>query len=471
MLFSSPLFLFLFFPLATLCVLAAPRRARAWVLLGASFLFYWWGEPTFALLAIASALADYLIGMRVYAAMASPQGGAGRRWLALGVTLNLGLLGVFKYFDFFIDNLNRLLAPAGGPPIAALQIALPIGVSFIVFEKISYLVDISRGLARPAARLRDYLLFVLFFPKLLAGPIVKYRDFAPQLGAHNISVEDVSAGFARFLLGLAKKVLIADSLGHMADQVFGLHPGQLGFGYAWLGLACFTLQIFLDFSAYSDMAIGMARMFGFRLMENFNRPYLAQSFTDFWRRWHISLSTWIRDYLYLPLGGNRLGAARTAVNLWICFLLSGLWHGAQWTFVLWGAYHGLMLSLDKLFWLKAGARLPRVLRTGITLFLLTLGWAIFRASSLEQLQAFAGSLFDPARHGQPLYVSNDVWFALAAATMVSLAPAALDQERLRNALHGARLRPLLSWAVAGAGLLAIGKTVTVVFHPFLYFRF
>jgi len=467
LLFSSPFFLFLFFPLAALAVLAAPLRARNAVLLAFSALFYFWGEPRFFFLALASSLADYLIGARLHDARGSP---GAKRWLILGVTLNLALLGCFKYLDFFIDSLNRLLVPLGGPAAGLLYLALPIGVSYIVFEKISYLADIARGRAAPARRLHDYLLYVFLFPKLLAGPIVKYHDFEPQLRDRRVNVEDLAAGFSRFLLGLAKKVLIADTMGEMTGQVFGLPPAQLGFANAWLGLACFTVQIYFDFSGYSDMAIGLARMFGFRLMENFNLPYVAQSFTEFWRRWHISLSTWIREYLYLPLGGSQGSAARTARNLWICFLLSGLWHGAQWTFVLWGAYHGLMLAADKLFWLKASARLPACVRTAVTLLLVMLGWVIFRSSSLEQMAAYFAALFSPGREGSLFLVTRDIWLALGVGVVLSLAPALAAPLRPHPLLRSAMIGTA-PWAVAAIALLALGKTVTVTFQPFLYFRF
>jgi alginate O-acetyltransferase complex protein AlgI len=329
-----------------------------------------------------------------------------------------------------------------------------------------------RGKAAPAATLREYLLYVLLFPKLLAGPIVKYHDFAPQLRARRITADDLTEGFTRFLYGLAKKVLIADTMGEIVEQVFGLPPAQLGFANAWLGLACFTLQIYFDFSAYSDMAIGLARMCGFRLMENFNLPYVARSFTDFWQRWHISLSTWIREYLYLPLGGNRHGMARTIANLWLCFLLSGLWHGAQWTFVLWGAYHGLVLTAEKLFWLKAGARLPALLRTALTLLLVMLGWVIFRSASLEQMAAYFGALCHPARAGKIIYVTADIWLALCAGTVFALVPGLPVLARWRDAWRDRfAWRVTAVWCAACFGLFAIGKAVTVTFQPFLYFRF
>ncbi len=469
MLFSSPLFLFLFLPLAMGAILAARGRGRDLVLLAASAGFYFWGEPRFVPVVLASALADWLIGGRIADKAGQP---VARRWLALGVALNLLLLAYFKYLDFFIGSLNRVLGLGEGAGIGVLHIALPIGVSFIVFEKISYLVDIARGKAAPATTLREYLLYVLLFPKLLAGPIVKYHDFAPQLRARRITADDLTEGFTRFLFGLAKKVLIADTLGEIVEQVFGLPPAQLGFANAWLGLACFTLQIYFDFSAYSDMAIGLARMCGFRLMENFNLPYVAQSFTDFWQRWHISLSTWIREYLYLPLGGNRHGMARTIANLWLCFLLSGLWHGAQWTFVLWGAYHGLALTAEKLFWLQAGARLPALMRTALTLLLVMLGWVIFRSATLEQMTAYFGALFHPGRAGRIIYVTADIWLALGAGAAFALAPGLPALIRRRDAGRGRMAwRVTAAWSVAAFGLFAVGKAVTVTFQPFVYFRF
>ena len=317
------------------------------MLLFGSSIFYGWSEPIFLWVVLVSALMDWLLGKYIFTL---PHGRGRRKLLvAIGVVSNLGLLVYAKYTAFGIQNLNVLLPHLGIGRLTVPSIALPLGVSFIVFEKITYLVDLYRGVARPAVSLLDYLNYVLLFPKLLAGPIVKYHDIAAQLSRPSHRYEDVREGLIRLLYGLGKKVLIADSLAPVADEAFKLPAGSLDAGTAWLGLACFTLQIFFDFSGYSDMAIGMSRILGFKLLENFRDPYLATSFTDFWRRWHISLSSWIKEYLYIPLGGSRVSTARSYVNLCICFLLSGLWHGASWNFVTWGCFHGLVLVVDRAF--------------------------------------------------------------------------------------------------------------------------
>lgn len=462
MLFYSPLFLFGFLPLCLAAFAVARGRGRNAVLLLASILFYAWGEPRFIFIAVASAGLDYLICKQIDQTHGRP---ASRRWLTLGIVLNLGLLAYFKYVDFFLASANELLARLGAAPMPLLNIALPIGVSFVVFEKITYLVDVYRGQGKPARSFDSYLLYVLLFPKLLAGPIVKYKDIDAQLRAHPSRMDDMVEGMRRFLLGLTKKVLLADSVGEIANLVFGLPPGQVGFANAWIGALCFTLQIYLDFSSYSDMAIGLARMFGFRLHENFNQPYLATSFTDFWRRWHISLSTWIRDYLYLPLGGSRVGPLRWHVNLWLCFLLSGLWHGASWTFVIWGAYHGLFLTLDKLGWLQVAKRLPYIVNVGITFMLALIGWVIFRAQSLDHIGTMLSAMVSPGRGGAWVDVQSYVWLAVAAGLAISFVP------RARIAPLVDRWRMVFDWGLLALAAWAIGKSVTVTFTPFLYFRF
>jgi alginate O-acetyltransferase complex protein AlgI len=281
---------------------------------------------------------------------------------------------VFKYADFLLQSAEPLTGR-----LAHLDLALPLGISFVVLEKITYLVDTHRKAIRPAASFLDYLLFVFFFPKMLAGPIIKYFEIAGQLRNRGKTWDDWATGMVRFLWGLAHKVLVADVCGDLVDRIFALPLGGMGFTTAWLGVSAFTVQIYFDFAGYSDMAIGLALMFGFRLRENFNNPYGSTSFTDFWRRWHISLSTWIRDYLYIPLGGNRGSAGRTYVSLWTCFLLSGLWDGASWTFLLWGAWNGLFLVADRLFWLRLAERLPRVPSMAVTLVLVMGGWAAGRS--------------------------------------------------------------------------------------------
>jgi alginate O-acetyltransferase complex protein AlgI len=469
MLFYSPLFLFIFLPLVLSAVMLTRGRTRDFVLLGGSAFFYFWGEPRFVFVVVLSAAADYFVCRRIH----TSQGKGRAKWfMILGVALNLSVLVYFKYLDFFIDSVDQALAAFGLAPIPRLDIVLPIGVSFIVFEKITYLVDVYRKRGKPAHSFTSYLLYVLLFPKLLAGPIVKYHDIAGQLVEHRLTKDGLIEGFERFLLGLVKKVLIADTLGEVADIVFGLPHTILGFSNAWLGVVCFTFQIYVDFSGYSDMAIGLARMFGFRLQENFNWPYVAASFTEFWRRWHISLSTWIREYVYFSLGGNRTGVARTYLNLWVCFLLCGLWHGAKWTFILWGIYNGVFLILDKLFWLEFSKRLPRAVSIGATFLFVMLGWIIFRASSVQQMLVLIEALLSPSREGAVVYIAMNVWVALAAAAFVSFLPGpGVFEDVARFWKTPGFPQALAGWALAGLSLFAIGKAVAVTFKPFLYFRF
>lgn len=469
MLFYSPIFLFYFLPISLLLVLATRGRWRDLMLLACSAGFYFWAEPRFFFIAVLSAVADFILCRWIFQYRGTPRA---QLFMLLGVVLNVLLLVYFKYLDFFIDTVNTMFASMGVSPQPLIGIALPIGVSFIVFEKITYLVDVYRGHGKPAKSLEKYLLYVLLFPKLLAGPIVKYHDIAAQLSNHRLSFRGWMEGFERFLLGLVKKVLLADTMGEIADTVFKWSPEQLGFGSAWLGVVCFTLQIYFDFSGYSDMAIGLARMFGFRLLENFNMPYVATSFTDFWRRWHISLSSWIREYLYFSLGGNRKGVSRMYFNLWLCFLISGLWHGANWTFVLWGAYHGGFLIIDKLFWLKLSQRLPHGINILITLFFVMIGWMLFRSTSLAQCLSFLAAMFSPGKQGEVLYVTTNVWVAMGIGAVMSLMPMLRFYDAMMKIWRTLRIsRPLEIVLLSSVALLAIAKSVTITFNPFLYFRF
>ena len=471
MVFSAPIFIFGFFPIFLLLYFLSPRWMANGTALLLSMLFYAWGEPRFVLIACASAVFDYAMVVAIH--RASPDGPHRKRLLVVAVLANLGLLAWFKYANFAVQSLHdagHALFGASYSPMA--QIALPIGISFIVFEKITYVVDVYRGVGAPAKNLRDYLLYVFLFPKLLAGPIIKYHDIEQQLIERPKRLDDLSEGLKRFAVGLAKKVLIADVMGEVADAMFA--PGlPLGFGQAWLGAIAFSLQIFFDFSGYSDMAIGIARCMGFRLLENFNRPYLAIGFADFWRRWHISLSSWIRDYLYIPLGGDRGSVARTYANLWICFLASGLWHGAAWTFILWGAYHGLFLTLDRMFMRRLLKRMPAAIGIAITFLLITLGWVIFRGTDFASTASYFSAMAHPGRDGARfVLITRDVGFVMGLGLLLCFLPGLPAVARLETKLYSARYWPAVS--MVGALLLfvvAAAKATTIAFHPFLYFRF
>lgn len=474
MLFYEPLFLFLFGPAVYLCyfLLGAARGPRALILLAASVAFYGWSEPHFILVVFAAIALDLLVARAIFPA---PQGARRRRlWLVLGVVANLAILVYFKYAGFIVSNLDAAFDRLGLPVFAIPKIALPIGVSFIIFEKITYLVDVYRGVAAPARGPLLYALYVFFFPKLLAGPIIKYHDIERQFDeCPHADIDDFVTGFSRFMLGVVKKLLIADTMASGADLIFSRDPAMLGFIDAWTGAIFFTFQIYFDFSGYSDMAIGLARMFGFRLLENFDMPYIATSMSDFWRRWHISLTSWIREYLYFPLGGNRGGEARTYFNLWICFLASGVWHGAAWPYVLWGVYNGLFLVLDRLFLVDALRRLPDWLANLATLVLVMVGWTIFRSTSFGQMQTLLALMAQPlADAPAPVPIPSELIFVATIAALICVA------QRI-----GAS-RPGFDWAACAARyprasnsvlallfVAAVAKGLADPFKPFIYFRF
>ncbi len=442
--------------------------------------FYGWSEPVFLLIVLGSTILDWLLGKGI---VGVPRGRGLRKMLvAGGVISNLGLLISVKYAAFGVQNLNALLSLGGLPPLAVPAVALPLGISFIVFEKITYLVDLYRGVALPARSLLDYCNYVFLFPKLLAGPIVKYHDIVDQLHTPSHGYEDVRDGLIRFVQGLAKKTLLADTLSPMADGAFSLSAASLDSGTAWLGLICFTLQIYFDFSGYSDMAIGLGRVLGFRLLENFHHPYLATSFTDFWRRWHISLSTWIKEYLYIPLGGNRVSTARSYVNLCICFVLSGLWHGASWNFVIWGCAHGVALVAERAFWLRWQKVLPTAFNRALTFLLIALTWVWFRCPAVSDALTYFHALGGArATVGNPIVPGHDVWTALAVGLSLILWPLCRDWT---DALHRGQVDPGVSGAASppGTRLAALAFAAVLLpasvahmtvgsFHPFLYFRF
>ena len=469
MLFSSSVFLFLFLP-AVLLVYYLPlrrwRQGQNVFLLLASLFFYAWGEPWFVLVMIASILANY--GFGLWVAHAQGRGRSGRPAVVCAVVLNLGLLFVFKYLMFTLGILNRL-----GTAFVIPVIELPIGISFFTFQALSYVLDVQRGRGQAQRSPLKVGLYVSLFPQLIAGPIVKYETVAEQIDGRRETWADFSAGCARFIAGLGKKVLIANQLALVADRAFLLEgAGDLTAAFAWLGSICYTFQIYYDFSGYSDMAIGLGKMFGFHFLENFNYPYISTSVTEFWRRWHISLSTWFRDYVYFPLGGSRVDSrAKHIRNLFVVWLLTGVWHGANWTFIAWGLLYFVLLVLEKYGHLGRGW--PVWLNWLFTLLMVNFAWVIFRADSLPAAWHYIQAMFgfssgDGA--GLALLYLRENWTVLLAG-VVFAAPAA---PRLRDwlAKKGWPLTDLL-YAVGAAAVFLVSAAFIIkgTYNPFIYFNF
>jgi len=484
MVFSSTIFLFLFLPVVLTGYLLLPglRLKNLWLLFF-SLVFYAWGEPIFIFLALASTVMNYYLGLWVDRAE-----DPGRRKLAvsLAVALNIGLLAFFKYANFAAANLRALLAQLHLSLPRLPHILLPIGISFFTFHALSYVLDVYRRKRAAAGNPGDVALYIFFFPQMIAGPILRWSAIAPQIAQRVHRREDFAEGIRRFVGGLAKKMIVANVVASPADQIFALRAGQLTPTLAWFGVVCYTLQIYFDFSGYSDMAVGLGKMFGFEFLENFNFPYIAQSIRDFWRRWHISLSSWFRDYLYIPMGGNRCGEARNYFNLVTVFFLCGLWHGASWTFVIWGLYHGLFLVIERTRFGAWEDRLPRPIRHGYTLLAVMVGWVLFRAETFPQALAFLSAMSGLGPHtaaGEPLgrYLTNQVAVTLALGVVFSM-PAwgwvkrRMDQvprvlpEAVRPA---AELAGMLVETALVVALLLISSAWLAggTYNPFIYYRF
>ncbi len=432
MVFSSAFFLFLFLPIGLGIYYVAPRFLRNAALLAVSLLFYAWGEKGYVLLMIASIAMNYGLGRWLEAR----RGRSGERLLlAWAIALNLLILIHFKYANFLIGNINELLASFSLRPIHWRPIHLPIGISFFTFEAIAYLIDIRRGQTVAQRNIVNFGLFMTLFPHLIAGPVVRYRDLADAIEGRSASSEKFASGIRRFLIGLSKKVLLANTLGMTADDLFQMAPGELAASAAWLGAICYALHIYFDFSGYSDMAIGLGRMFGFELCENFRYPYVADSVSDFWRRWHISLSTWFRDYLYIPLGGNRRGQARTAINLFAVFMLCGLWHGASWTFLAWGLFHGLFLAIERVGFSHVLDRVPSILRHLYALLAILAGWVLFRAESMQQAIQYLGAMagLTQGERVADYYLTSELLLAIMIGVICSL-PVMEYVRQFRNAM-------------------------------------
>lgn len=473
MAFSSVAFLFGFLPLSLLCCFLIPARlwtGRNTVLLLFSLAFYAWGGVRLLPVLLASCAVNWGA-----ARLAAPGRRHRKAVLCVALVLNLGMLGWFKYTGFLVNNLNAL-----GLDIAAPAVLLPAGISFFTFQAIAYLVDVYRGTIPAERSLLRLTLYMSFFPQLLQGPIVRYGDFAPALSERRETAADAADGAVRFCFGLAKKVLLADALGQIADGAFAAGD-RLTVGLAWLGAIAYTLQLYFDFSGYTDMALGLGWVFGFRLPENFNYPYISKSASEFWRRWHITLSFWFRDYVYIPLGGNRCARGRQALNLLAVWLLTGLWHGAAWNFVLWGLYYAVLLMGEKFLWGRALERLPSGLRHAYALFFITVGWVLFRSSGLGQVGEMLSAMFGAAPgglwSGEAFYYLYQFRWELLAAVIAALPAKVWLQDKLTAGRErGSRAAALTlalgpkALAFALLGLAAV-RLLSSTFRSFLYFQF
>ena len=472
MVFSSMSFLFFFFPVILILYFIIPARYRAArnvALLIISLLFYSFGGPQFLVLLLVSVLINYICGL--YAAPGRPPL-TRKTAVFIAAVLGLGLLGWFKYSGFLAETINSL-----GAALPVPEVTLPLGISFFTFQGLSYVIDVYRGDAGVQKNPLKIALYISLFPALIAGPIVRYTTIEDAIDARHETLADFSAGALRFSFGLAKKMLLANALGEIAAKVFGGAPGDLSVLSAWIGAIAYTGQIYFDFSAYSDMAIGLCRMFGFQLLENFNYPYIAKSVSEFWRRWHISLSTWFRDYLYIPLGGNRVGKGKHIRNFTIVWLLTGLWHGAAWTFVIWGALTCVLLLCEKYVWGKHLERAPDPFRHLYTMVLVVLAWVFFRADTLQHASSFIGTMFGATGRlidGQGVYFLLQYWPELAFSSIASIPIKRFFEEKLqKNTTVFANTVYVWAPRALGLALLAVSylKLVTGTFSPFIYFRF
>jgi len=472
MIFPSQIFLFYFLPLLLALYYGAPKRYRNLVLLAFSYFFYLWGSGPFLFALLASTAVDFFLALKI-----ESSGGKKRKyWLALAIAINLTLLAYFKYSNFFVAEVNDFLGTPEGPFVTWTKVVLPIGISFFTFQKITYLVDVNRGIKKAFHSFVDYALYVALFPQLIAGPIVRFHEISDQIQSRTENFEGFYEGTLRFSWGLMKKVVLANSCGAIADAVFALNTGVIDTKTAWMGVIAYGLQIYFDFSAYSDMAIGLGHMFGFTFPENFRRPYSAISITDFWRRWHITLSNFFRDYLYIPLGGNKRSKVRTYINLMIVFTLCGLWHGANWTFIVWGIFHGSLLIIERISGLRATtAKNFIITRRAATLFLVMVGWVFFRAADMSQALSMLKIMFVPVSHAMPFSLFEalnyrNIFFTLVAA-LVFFLPRGFEGPCL---ITWHRTPVIDSVRVAGIIIMVLYSVALIVsgsYNPFIYFQF
>lgn len=441
----------------------------------ASFLFYGWGEPRFVLAVFVTTILDFLL-VRMMDKSSDPS--KRKLFLILSLSVNVGLLFYFKYFNFFIDNTSSLLSVFGSEGIHMAKIILPIGISFFTFESITYAVDVYRRVHKPLENFWEYQMYIIFFPKLIAGPIVRYHDIADQINGHvnNETYDNKLSGFIRFTIGLAKKVFIANPMGHQADAIFNADIDLINTPLAWIGVIAYTFQIYFDFSGYSDMAIGIARILGFRIHENFNNPYISQSITEFWRRWHITLGLWMKNYLYIPLGGNRVTRSRLLFNLFLVFLVSGFWHGASWNFIFWGMYHGFFLVIERILaWKNIHSKI-KPLNVLYSFLVVAIGWIFFRTENFDHAFAIVKKMCEfNMNYSFAFLLDPGFWFWFVVAglfSFIALIPAVRTfQERIL--LGSLKQNEYLIYTAAAAFVYFAGVVYLSGggFNPFIYFKF
>ena len=475
MVFSSLMFLFLFLPIVLGLYYISNDKLRNIILLIASLFFYAWGEPVYVFLMIFSIVVDYGLGLKVEEFIERRERKKAFRVVILSASINLFILCFFKYSDFLVSNINNLF----NLDIALLNLPLPIGISFYTFQTMSYTIDIYRGDAKAQKSILDFGTYVTLFPQLVAGPIVRYQTVANQINKRTHSAEQFADGVNRFVCGMAKKVILSNQLAIVADGVFSSNVAGISVSEAWLGIICYTLQIYFDFGGYSDMAIGLGKMFGFNFLENFNYPYISQTVSEFWRRWHISLGTWFKDYVYIPLGGNRVSNAKVYRNLFVVWFLTGMWHGASWTFIIWGLYYGMFIALEKAFLDRWLSKVPRILRHIYLLAIVMVGWVFFRVDDITQSFEFLKVMFGltpNAIFGNSFTVYLiDYWYIILASIILST-PVVTKFKTVIIGFNENILNNDITYLLHGV-ILGIYMFVVMImlcsssYNPFLYFRF
>lgn len=467
MLFSSQVFLYFFLPITLIVYYLSPKRFRNFILLIASLIFYAWGEPIYILIMLFSTVFDYINGLLIDKFQKKNQHKYAKIVLIVSVVGNLAILGFFKYSDFLISNINSLF----NSNISLLAIALPIGISFYTFQTMSYTIDVYKQNVKAQKNFISFATYVTLFPQLIAGPIVKYRDVSESLENRKENITDFSEGIKRFIIGLFKKVMIANNAGFIWESIHSLPYSEISLSLAWIGAICYSLQIYYDFSAYSDMAIGLGKMFGFHFLENFNYPYIAKSITDFWRRWHISLSSWFKEYVYIPLGGSRKTIARTVINLLIVWFLTGLWHGASWNFVVWGLYFGVLLIIEKFVLKKVLDKMPSFIGHLYTLFFVIISWVIFACPTLEDGLNYISIMFNFNNEiisTESIYLIS-THFVLFIIAIIGCTPIFKKiKEKLKNNKIFMIIEIIICLVLF---FISLSFLVGSTYNPFLYFRF